>query len=113
MNEQPIESVLLYRAASQIEASLLEAMLTESGIGAWTVGGQAAIGFGELGADAQCVDIRVPASQHAEALGLLDKHYAKTTGQGLGAEIWTCKNCGETAGPTFSSCWNCETPKQP
>ncbi len=112
MSKPATESVLLYRAADPIEAALLEAMLVESGVPAWTVGGQAAIGFGELGADAQCVDIRVPTANHAEALELLDKHYAKTTNSELDAKPWTCGKCGETVGPTFSSCWNCETPQQ-
>ena len=54
-------------------------MLIESGIKAWIVGGQAALGFGGLGADALCVDIRVSPAEHAQALELLDKHYAKTS----------------------------------
>jgi hypothetical protein len=116
MENDNIKSILLYRAADQLEATLLEVMLNESGVRAWTAGGQASSGFGELGADSLIVDIRVPEEKHAEGILLIKEYFAQKGTEGLSADgteptIWTCTKCGQTVGPTFTACWNCLTPR--
>jgi hypothetical protein len=103
-------SVLLYRARDQVEASLLVAMIEASGVRAWTVGGQASLAFGELGADAILVDVRVEQSNHARALELVDEYFAsaKREREADPSTPWTCEACGELVESAFSSCWKCE-----
>lgn len=113
MDKATTNSVLLYRARDQVEASLLVAMIEASGVRAWTVGGQAAIGFGELGADALLVDVRVEEANHARALELVDQYFTRTSksAQAAPAPPWTCTGCGEQVESTFSNCWKCDTPR--
>ncbi len=111
------KSVLLYRAPNQLEATLIEAMLNESGVRAWTAGGQASIGFGELGADALLVDIRVPEADHAEGIRLIEQFYSDRKArlpkdEPTDLEHWNCPKCGQNIEPTFSACWSCETPRE-
>jgi hypothetical protein len=103
MGDHASPSVLLYRARDFIEASLLVAMLEEEGIPAWTGGGQAAVGFGELGADALLVDVRIPREEHARALGLVEEFFApRRTGSSH-----TCPACGAAAVGDMTRCWSC------
>ncbi len=104
MGENQSPSVLLYRARDFIEASLLVAMLEEEGISAWTGGGHAAIGFGELGADALLVDVRVPRAEHARARELVEEFFAPRR---LGGER-TCQACGAAVLGDMHRCWSCE-----
>ncbi|MBL4771991.1 MAG: hypothetical protein JKY61_12835 [Planctomycetes bacterium] len=117
MDNNSIKSVLLYRAPNQLEATLIEAMLNESGVQAWTVGGQASIGFGELGADALLIDIRIPEALHAEGIRLIDQFFADRKAgmskpEANDSENWNCTQCGEDVEPAFSTCWSCEAPRE-
>ncbi|GEM_PF-2850898 len=101
-------SVLLYRAKDMIEASLLVAMLEESGVEAWTRGGQATIGFGKLGADAMLVDVRVHEKDNERSIGLVNRYFEKPpAGVPEESEAWVCKQCHETVEAAFSMCWSC------
>lgn len=116
MKNESGKSVLLYRAADQLEATLLEAMLNESGVRAWTVGGQSSIGFGELGADALIVDVRVPEERHAEGIQLIEEFFAARSAavreeKGSPPSTWICDKCDQEVATNFTSCWNCESPR--
>ena len=104
VGERSSPSVLLYRARDFIEASLLVAMLEEEGVRAWTGGGHAAIGFGELGADALLVDVRVPRAEHARARELVEEFFAPRR---TGSER-TCEACGAAVLGDMHRCWSCE-----
>ena len=55
--------VLLTRAANGMDAALLAAQLDEGDVPVQTVGGMAAIGFGDLPSDALLVEVWVPESR--------------------------------------------------
>jgi len=59
--------VLLTRAANGVDAALLAAQLDEGGVPVQTVGGMAAIGFGDLPTDALLVEVWVPSSHLEDA----------------------------------------------
>ncbi len=86
-------------------------MIDGYGIDAWTAGGQAAIGFGELGAEAILVDVRVREADHAEALRILDEYFVPAAEGSASddAPSWTCESCGEKVEGSFSNCWKCDT----
>ena len=102
-------SVLLYRARDFIEASLLVAMLEEEGVPAWTGGGQAAVGFGELGADALLVDVRVSREDHARARELVEEFFIPRRA----GSSRTCEACGAGVVGDMSRCWSCGAQLEP
>lgn len=110
MTEKINRNVLLYRAQDQIEASLLESMLEESGIPVVLVGGQAAIGFGGLGSDALIVDVRVAEENHEAASALVESYFATARGESSRPELspWICGQCAETVEGNFQRCWKCD-----
>lgn len=104
-------STLLYRARDPIEAALLQAMLEENGVEAWTAGGQSALGFGELGADALLVDVRVHAEDALVARGLIEAFWRDRGRAEPGP--WTCSSCGEANEAGFEACWCCGEARLP
>ena len=104
-NDNDTSSILLYRARDVIEGSLLEAMLEENGIEARTSAGHAVGAFGELGADAFLVDVRVRSRDALEAKRLVDAFFRDRGSTGTGA--WTCTTCGSDNDPGFGACWSC------
>lgn len=99
-------SFLLYRARDAREGALLQAMLGENNIDAWVSGGQAALGFGELGADALLVDVRVGQDDAEEARRLVEGFWKDDQRADQGP--WMCEACGEGNDTGFDTCWSCQ-----
>jgi hypothetical protein len=104
-NDNDTSSILLYRARDVIEGSLLEAMLEENGVEARTSAGHAVSAFGELGADAFLVDVRVRSCDALKAKCLVDAFFRDRGSTGTGA--WTCTTCGSDNDPGYGACWSC------
>jgi hypothetical protein len=101
-------SVLLYRAKDMIEASMLIAMLEESGVRAWTVGGQGNIGLGDLPSDCLLVDVRVEEPDHARSIDLVKEFFERPREAADSDDRpWTCGSCGESIEGSFTACWSC------
>ena len=109
MNDGRASMTLLYRSRDAMEASLLKGKLESCGIRVELSGGQGAIGFGELPADALRIDVWVPASRAAEAAQALTAfHESAARGGADGGADWTCGDCGESNGGSFELCWSCQ-----
>ena len=105
MSDSDKSSFLLYRARDAREGALLKAMLEENDIEAWVSGGQSALGFGELGADALLVDVRVRPEDAERARLLIDTFFEEPEDAVEGP--WTCTGCGEENEAGFEACWGC------
>lgn len=96
---------MVYNALTSLDASIRVQQLEVHGIPTYTVGGTAAVGFGEVPApEAFEVQIWVENEQAAEATRLMTE-FDKERGQTPAVE-WTCA-CGENNPKTFDVCWKC------
>ena len=98
---------LLYRAPDSTEAALILQALDSEGIPTRSTAGLAAIGFGELGADALQVDIRVPERFLERGRQVIEELQARSRQQRDRGGGWSCPNCQEHNAETFEVCWNC------
>jgi len=96
---------MVYNALNSLDASIRVQQLEVHGISTYTVGGSAAVGFGEVPApEALEVQIWVENEKLAEATGLMTE-FDKERGKTPKVE-WTCA-CGESNPRTFDVCWKC------
>ncbi len=102
---------LLYRAVDSIEASMLVQALEEQGVAAKSTGGFAAVGFGELPADARMVDIFVAEADLERGRTILVDHQAKARVESKSQHEWVCPSCKEQNAITFELCWSCGKPR--
>lgn len=94
---------MLFRAKDAIDAALVQAMLEGEGVRAWTVGGGAAIGFGELPADSLMIEVYVREEDVPRALELIEDYFAGRETSGG----WRCPDCGAAVSSDFDVCWSC------
>lgn len=99
---------LLYRAVDSMEASMLVQALEEQGVPATATGGFAAVGFGELPADARMVDIFVARENLERGRQILVEHQAKALEESKSEKEWVCPFCRELNAATFEICWSCQ-----
>lgn len=106
------EKVMLYRARDAVEAALLAQRLEAQGIAATCAGGEAAIGFGALPADAIQVELWVDAAVAQEAVSAIRAFQAEHDVDGDDAvphgSAWVCPACSETNEAGFELCWSCQ-----
>ncbi len=105
--KEPTEPVLLYRAPDSMAAALIVQALTSRRIPLSHTGGMSAIGMGELGADAQQVDIWVPVEFAEEGKRVIEEHQRRANETRADAREWTCAFCSEANDGSFEVCWQC------
>lgn len=93
-------------ATDRLKAETLIALLQAEGVEVSRAGGEAALGLGELPADALWVDLYVPTAQLEQARALLLA--ADTAAEG---PDWTCAFCEESNPAAFGVCWQCSKPR--
>ena len=104
---------LLYRADDAIEASMYLLALGKADIPSRLVGGQGSITYGELGADAQRVDVFVGEADLAVGRQVIEDLQASRAADSEGTlEPWTCPSCTEEVERNFDACWNCGTARK-
>lgn len=106
------QNVLLYRAVDALEASMLVQALEQQGVAATSTEGFAAVGFGELGADARMVDIFVAPDDVERGRRILVEHQAKVRVESRSDQEWVCPFCKERNALTFEVCWSCGEPRR-
>jgi len=90
---------------------MLVQALEEQGVAATSTGGFAAVGFGELPADARMVDIFVAKSDLERGRQILLEHQAKVRVESKSEHEWVCPFCQEQNAITFELCWSCQQPR--
>ena len=98
-HDEPL--VTLRRFATEAEAAMAQGLLRESGILAYTAGGQATSTFTVSGIAS--VPLQVPQSRVEEAEALLAKEFDTDSD----VPEWTCASCSAEVDAGFAVCWQC------
>lgn len=102
--------VCVHRLQDPLEANLIRGLLVNAGIPVQLTG-EGLVGA-YSGVPELCeVRILVPAGRRAEAERLLVSYEADQTGPEPGTD-WFCPGCGESNGPRFEVCWNCDRTRE-
>ncbi|WKE67289.1 DUF2007 domain-containing protein [Gallaecimonas kandeliae] len=97
---------LIYTAANNLEAYLLQGLFQGEGIGVWLDSDALMGAVGELPTEVQQVRIWCNAYQLDRAKQVL-AGYLQTANSD-----WYCGGCGEVNGGAFEICWRCQRPSR-
>jgi len=102
--------VCIHRLQDPIEANLIRGLLLNAGIPAQLTGEDLVGAYS--GVPKLCeVRVLVPFAHQSAARRLLDG-YEQDRLRPTPEQDWLCPGCGESNGPRFEVCWNCERPKE-
>ena len=100
--------VRVYRGRGPTDAHLLHHWLRRNGIAA-EIRGDLLTSRGEIPIPEAMPTVWVPDEHEARARTLVEDFEAPPADP----TPWRCSSCQEVNEPTFDSCWNCQTDRQP